>query len=210
MRVVPEADLRLHLVLVAGEETRSDGRRGAVLLPAGAGVHHRGRGILAYALRHLRSHRHCQCHSAEILLTSVFLGLTFIAFTELVSVMYVYGHRRFTRDIAAMTGVTPGPFWQVTWRFVSPALMAAIILSSVYFMMSHWPTYTAWDRATGRGRRAPYPAWTLAIAALLATSSLAPILAGLLAQALRGRGGDQAKRFYRFVCINHPNTNNMK
>ena len=129
----------------------------------------------------------------------VFLGLTFIAFTELVSVMYVYGHRRFTRDIAAMTGVTPGPFWQLTWRFVSPALMAAIILSSVYFMMSHWPTYTAWDRATGRGRRAPYPAWTLAIAALLATSSLAPILAGLLAQALRGRGGDQAKRFYRFV-----------
>merc|ERR1711978_529349 len=109
--------------------------------------------------------------------------------------MYVYGHRRFTRDIAAMTGVTPGPFWQLTWRFVSPALMAAIILSSVYFMMSHWPTYTAWDRATGRGRRAPYPAWTLAIAALLA-------------QALRGRGGDQAKRFYRFVCDNHPNANN--
>ena len=124
--------------------------------------------------------------------------------------MYVYGHRRFTRDIAAMTGVTPGPFWQLTWRFVSPALMAAIILSSVYFMMSHWPTYTAWDRATGRGRRAPYPAWTLAIAALLATSSLAPILAGLLAQALRGRGGDQAKRFYRFVCNNHPNACNMK
>ena len=43
-------------------------------------------------------------------------GLTFIAFTELVSVMYVYGHERFTRDITLMTGVRPGIFWQITWR----------------------------------------------------------------------------------------------
>ena len=93
-------------------------------------------------------------------------GLTFIAFTELVSVMYVYGHQKFTRDITVMTGVRPGMFWQITWRsvllimtvmmtmmsrFVSPALMAGIILSSLYFMMSHWPTYTAWDRATATG-----------------------------------------------------------
>ena len=94
-------------------------------------------------------------------------GLTFIAFTELVSVMYVYGHEKFTRDITVMTGVRPGLFWQITWRsvllimtvlmtmmmsrFVSPALMAGIILSSLYFMMSHWPTYTAWDRATATG-----------------------------------------------------------
>ena len=41
-------------------------------------------------------------------------GLTFIAFTELVSVMYVYGHQRFTRDIHSMTGVRPGVFWQVS------------------------------------------------------------------------------------------------
>ena len=43
-------------------------------------------------------------------------GLTFIAFTELVSVMYVYGHQKFTRDITVMTGVRPGLFWQITWR----------------------------------------------------------------------------------------------
>ena len=45
-------------------------------------------------------------------------GLTFIAFTELVSVMYVYGHQKFTRDITVMTGVRPGLFWQITWRLV--------------------------------------------------------------------------------------------
>ena len=32
-------------------------------------------------------------------------GLTFIAFAELVSVMYVYGHSRFTKDIENMTGM---------------------------------------------------------------------------------------------------------
>ena len=137
-------------------------------------------------------------------------GLTFIAFTELVSVMYVYGHQKFTRDITIMTGVRPGMFWQITWRsvllimtvmmtmmsrFVSPALMAGIILSSLYFMMSHWPTYTAWDRATATGAahqitvihsssmtgvRVPYPSWTMGVAAILATSSLVPIICGLV------------------------------
>ena len=32
------------------------------------------------------------------------MGLTLIAFIEIVSVMYVYGHRRFTDDIQEMTG----------------------------------------------------------------------------------------------------------
>ena len=32
-------------------------------------------------------------------------GLTFIAFAELLSVMYVYGHKRFTKDIENMTGM---------------------------------------------------------------------------------------------------------
>ena len=32
------------------------------------------------------------------------MGLTLIAFIEIVAVMYVYGHRRFTDDIQEMTG----------------------------------------------------------------------------------------------------------
>ena len=124
-------------------------------------------------------------------------GLTFIAFTELVSVMYVYGHQRFTRDIHTMTGVRPGPFWQVTWRLVSPAMMGVIILSSLYFMMSHQPTYTAWDPHTAAGRTREYPAWTLAIAAILALSSLVPIVMGLVAGAVSHGRSSQGNKFYR-------------
>ena len=38
-----------------------------------------------------------------------------IAFFEIVAVMYVYGHEKFTEDIEKMTGVRPGLYWQVTW-----------------------------------------------------------------------------------------------
>lgn len=41
------------------------------------------------------------------------MGLSIIAFCEIMSVMYVYGHRRFTDDIYQMTGTRPGPYWQV-------------------------------------------------------------------------------------------------
>ena len=48
-------------------------------------------------------------------------------------------------DIERMTGVRPGLYWQIMWRFVSPVLMAVVIISSIYFMLTHTPTYTAWD-----------------------------------------------------------------
>jgi len=105
-------------------------------------------------------------------------GLTFIAFAELLSVMYVYGHQKFTKDIQNMTGVRPGLYWQVMWRFVSPTLMAAVIASSIYFLLTNTPVYTAWDRHTGAGYKKEYPVWTLCVAALLAVSSIIPMIVG--------------------------------
>jgi len=105
-------------------------------------------------------------------------GLTFIAFTELVSVMYVYGHARFSRDIERMTGVRPGWYWQIMWRFVSPVLMVVVIGSSIYFMFTNKPTYIGWDGDQARGVRKEYPDWALAAAAILAVSSLVPIVIG--------------------------------
>jgi len=130
-------------------------------------------------------------------------GLTFIAFAELLSVMYVYGHTRFTKDIQNMTGVRPGLYWQVMWRFVSPTLMAAIIASSIYFLLTNTPVYTAWDRHTGAGYKKEYPAWTLCVAALLAVSSIIPMIVGAvghLGQAMFRRNQKHAYdtgKFYR-------------
>merc|ERR1719150_1358496 len=63
--------------------------------------------------------------------------------------------------------------------------------------MSHLPTYTAWDRHTAAGQRKEYPAWTLVIAAILALSSLVPILTVLVAGAVRLGGARQRNKFYR-------------
>jgi len=128
-------------------------------------------------------------------------GLTFIAFTELVSVMYVYGHQRFTKDIERMTGVRPGIYWQIMWRFVSPALMLGVIGSSIYFMLRHKPTYTAWDETQARGIKKEYPNWALAAAAILAVSSLVPIIGGagiyLVKRIIYGSEGVQDRCEYK-------------
>ena len=127
-------------------------------------------------------------------------GLTFIAFTELVSVMYVYGHQRFTRDIEHMTGVRPGWYWQIMWRFVSPALMLLIIISSIYFMFKHKPTYSGWDGEKARGVTNEYPNWALAVAAILAVSSLVPVAGGgvfyLVRRMMYGSAGVQERCQY--------------
>ena len=36
------------------------------------------------------------------------MGLTMIGLAEIMAVMYVYGHKKFTQDIEDMTGVRPG------------------------------------------------------------------------------------------------------
>jgi len=123
-------------------------------------------------------------------------GLTFIAFTELVSVMYVYGHQRFTRDIEHMTGVRPGLYWQIMWRFVSPALMLVIIVWSIYFMFNNKPTYTGWDGDNAKGVNNEYPDWALGVAAILAVSSLVPVALGGLIYLVRRMMGVQDRCQY--------------
>ena len=144
-------------------------------------------------------------------------GLTFIAFAELVSVMYVYGHKRFTKDIEnmtgiyihlfrfcntfnlyhnlnvhfvinfndiCMTGVRPGLYWQVMWRLISPTLMASawnknkvLIIEFLSHISSKFLSQiSSIFQATGEEKE--YPAWALCLAAMLAMSSLIPILIG--------------------------------
>ena len=49
-------------------------------------------------------------------------------------------------DYIPSSGVRPGPYWQIMWRFISPALMSAVIASSIYFMLTNNPKYSAWNK----------------------------------------------------------------
>ena len=74
------------------------------------------------------------------------MGLTLIALVEIVAVMYVYGHEKFTNDIKMMTGVKPGLYWQMTWRFIAPILLTLISAASLINQFRNPPTYSAWNK----------------------------------------------------------------
>ncbi|KAG8240432.1 hypothetical protein J437_LFUL003146 [Ladona fulva] len=104
------------------------------------------------------------------------IGLVFVALLEMVAVMYVYGHKKFTQDIEDMTGIRPGWYWQITWRFLGPAIMTCILVSSIVFRILHKPTYQAWNAEEGKIEELEYPDWVLVIATLMIKAGTLPIL----------------------------------
>lgn len=74
------------------------------------------------------------------------IGLVVVASMEMIAVIYVYGHEKFTKDIQDMTGVKPGPYWQITWKYLAPIIMVVILVSSIVSMIIHHPEYKAWNK----------------------------------------------------------------
>ncbi|XP_050504670.1 sodium- and chloride-dependent transporter XTRP3 isoform X1 [Diabrotica virgifera virgifera] len=101
------------------------------------------------------------------------IGLVVVAFLEMMAVTYVYGHEKFTKDIFEMTGVRPGLYWQLTWRYLAPVIMVLILGSSIVQMFMDSPKYQAWNKEMGDVNPTPYPPWVMSIA-------IAMILAGIL------------------------------
>ncbi|KAF3691812.1 Sodium-dependent neutral amino acid transporter B(0)AT3 [Channa argus] len=73
------------------------------------------------------------------------MPLLIIAFFEIVSVVYIYGIKRFNDDIEYMTGRRPNMYWQVTWRFISPFMLLVVFVAYVVIEVKKWPTYKAWN-----------------------------------------------------------------
>ena len=45
-----------------------------------------------------------------------------------------------------MTGYRPGIYWQITWRYIGPVIMALILVSSILCMIIDNPKYGAWNK----------------------------------------------------------------
>ncbi len=73
-------------------------------------------------------------------------GLTIIAFSEIMAVVYVYGHERFSQDVFKMTGVKPGFYWQVTWRFAAPLVLSSVVLATLVSQFLTHPNYSIWNQ----------------------------------------------------------------
>uniref|UniRef100_A0A8L0DP59 Transporter n=1 Tax=Oncorhynchus mykiss TaxID=8022 RepID=A0A8L0DP59_ONCMY len=99
------------------------------------------------------------------------IPLLIIAFCEMVGVVYLYGIDRFNDDIEFMIGHKPNLFWQITWRFVSPAIMFVIFVFYFITKVQETPMYKAWNPESDNFptlEEKEYPTWIFAIIFILA------------------------------------------
>uniref|UniRef100_A0A8C0IFU7 Solute carrier family 6 member 4 n=1 Tax=Bubo bubo TaxID=30461 RepID=A0A8C0IFU7_BUBBB len=82
-----------------------------------------------------------------------------VVLLETIAVSWFYGIQRFSHDVKAMLGFTPGLFWKVCWVAVSPALLAFIVISSLLDQ----PPLTLFDYQ--------YPEWSILVGYLIGASS---------------------------------------
>jgi hypothetical protein len=102
-------------------------------------------------------------------------ALMCVAFFEIFAVIYVYGFRRFCRDLEYMTGEQIGRYWTITWRFISPTVMFIVFICSIVKSFSRLPVYSVYDSSTAHQREEPYPVWALYIAFGMVVVAMAPV-----------------------------------
>ncbi|XP_062056118.1 sodium- and chloride-dependent transporter XTRP3 [Lepus europaeus] len=101
------------------------------------------------------------------------LSLLLIVLVEAVSVCYVYGLRRFERDLQAMTGRTLSWYWKIMWAVVSPLLIISLFLFYLSdYILAGTLQYQAWDATQGQLVTKDYPPYALAVIGLLVASSI--------------------------------------
>ncbi|KAI2654847.1 Sodium- and chloride-dependent transporter XTRP3 [Labeo rohita] len=124
------------------------------------------------------------------------LSLLFIVFIEVVSVCYVYGLRRFEKDIEDMLGHRPNWYWKVMWAAISPLLLFSLfIFYIINYIQGGTPTYQAWDKNLGKSVVQEYPVYGQAFIALLLASSLSCVpLAALYAACRKKQRGTSLRQ----------------
>uniref|UniRef100_W5JXE3 Transporter n=1 Tax=Astyanax mexicanus TaxID=7994 RepID=W5JXE3_ASTMX len=118
-------------------------------------------------------------------------SLLFIVLIEVFTVSYIYGLKRFEKDVEDMLGRRPGWYWKVMWAAVSPLLLISLfIFYIINYIQGGVPTYQAWDKEKGRLVVTEYPVFGQAFIGVLLVSSVSCIpLAALYAFCTRHQRG---------------------
>ncbi|XP_064486338.1 sodium-dependent proline transporter-like [Ornithodoros turicata] len=91
-------------------------------------------------------------------------AVIFIAICEVISIMWIYGFRRFSNDLKLMLGHSVGWYWKSSWLVFSP-----IILSFLFIYGFFWHKPVTYDGTV------EYPAWADGLGWFLALVSMAQI-----------------------------------
>lgn len=75
------------------------------------------------------------------------LGVLAIGICELAAIHWLYGVRRFCKDIEMMLGFEPGWYWKICWAVVSPVLLTLIFIAGLV----DWDAskYPPWAQGVG-------------------------------------------------------------
>ncbi|CAK9291576.1 unnamed protein product [Gordionus sp. m RMFG-2023] len=95
---------------------------------------------------------------------SAAFSLMVISLLELFAINYVYGTEKFMMDIEIMINKKPSAYWKILWRYVTPAIIIGLLISSIVYFepLTYNDTYT-------------YPQWATVVGWLLALASLVPL-----------------------------------
>ncbi|XP_058534566.1 sodium- and chloride-dependent transporter XTRP3 [Ochotona princeps] len=101
------------------------------------------------------------------------LSLLLIVLVEAVAVCYVYGLRRFERDLQGMTGRPLSWYWKAMWAVVSPLLIVSLFIFYLSdYILTGTLQYQAWDATQGQLVTRDYPPYALAVIGLLVACSI--------------------------------------
>ncbi|KAG5842384.1 sodium- and chloride-dependent transporter XTRP3-like isoform X2 [Anguilla rostrata] len=100
-------------------------------------------------------------------------SLLLIVLIETISVCYIYGLKRFEKDIEDMIGHRPSWYWKIVWAAVGPIIIIGLFVFYVAsYIMGGTYTYHAWDKDLGRSVPKEYPLSAQIVILLLLLSSV--------------------------------------
>lgn len=108
-------------------------------------------------------------------------SLLFVVLIEVITVSYIYGLKRFSKDIEDMLGHAPNLYWKVMWGAVSPLLLISLLIFYIInYIQGGTPTYQAWNKEQGESELTEYPVFGQAMIGLLIVSSVSCVPATAL------------------------------
>ncbi|KAF3691428.1 Sodium- and chloride-dependent transporter XTRP3 [Channa argus] len=123
-------------------------------------------------------------------------SLLFIVFIEVITVSYIYGIKRFEKDIEDMLGHRPSWYWKIMWAGTSPLLLFTLfIFYIINYIQGGTPTYQAWNKELGKSVVTEYPVFGQIFIGLLLVSSVSCVpLTALYVYCRKGKHGLHHKR----------------
>ncbi|PKK19980.1 solute carrier family 6 (proline IMINO transporter), member 20, transcript variant X2 [Columba livia] len=116
------------------------------------------------------------------------LSLLLIVLVETIAVCYIYGIRRFEKDLHTMIGHKPNWYWKIMWAFASPLLIISLFLFYLTdYILTGTLQYQAWDATQGQLVTKDYPGYARAVIGLLVAASTMCIPLGALVTFVRKR-----------------------